>query len=46
MSQKQRGSLESLMLRNASDTNAIISFRKAEPEMDEIPDLLPNHKIN
>lgn len=39
MSQKQRGPLESLMLRNASDSIAITSFGKAEPEMDEIPDL-------
>lgn len=39
MSQKQRGPLESLMLRNASDSIAITSFGKAEPETDEIPDL-------
>lgn len=39
MNQKQRGPLESLMLRNASDSIAITSFGKAESEMDEIPDL-------
>uniref|UniRef100_A0A803MWC6 Protein CHUP1, chloroplastic n=1 Tax=Chenopodium quinoa TaxID=63459 RepID=A0A803MWC6_CHEQI len=41
MSQKQRGPLESLMLRNASDSVAITSFGKAEQDMDgsETPDL-------
>lgn len=38
---RQRGPLESLMLRNASDSVAITSFGKAEQEMDgsETPDL-------
>lgn len=41
MSLKQRGPLESLMLRNASDNVAITSFGKAEQDMDgyETPDL-------
>uniref|UniRef100_A0A803N3D7 Uncharacterized protein n=1 Tax=Chenopodium quinoa TaxID=63459 RepID=A0A803N3D7_CHEQI len=40
MSQKHRGPLESLMLRNASDSVAITSFGKAEQDMDgsETPD--------
>lgn len=41
MSVKQRGPLESLMLRNASDSVAITSFGKAEQDTDETSADLP-----